>query len=338
MRFTHKWRHLAPVMLLFTACESASVRWVDDTPRATGQPSPLAQSPLQPPDSSPRMVGDSLALFLETQALLRDAGALSLLESHFDSLELWDSSAAETASPSPSPSAFAALPQDSSALGADVAPRDEGRCVQSLRVASTEDRGTVAVWWTQRANGRVELVSATRAKPNGWWQGPVVVDAGDSSADESSGSGDASLLKCPLIAPSVALDANGAIHVAYSKTTSSGAGVFHAHQRNNAAKFESPQAIVYGDTPTVTRIASFGDVVAVVYEDPNGGAHSGIALAVSLSGGEQFDYRLEVTAATSGGRDPYVMLKGSSIVVGWSELSLTGTEPTFMIRRARIHF
>ena len=61
-----------------------------------------------------------------------------------------------------------------------------------------------------------------------------------------------------------------------------------------------------------------------------------ISLAVSQTAGHKFDDRLVVTSSTLGGRDPYVLAKGTAIVVGWSEFPSAGAEPIFRVRRARV--
>jgi hypothetical protein len=100
--------------------------------------------------------------------------------------------------------------------------------------------------------------------------------------------------------------------------------------------FEPAAAVVYGDRLGASRVASAGDLVVVAYEDPNGGARAGLGLAVSRSAGHVFDDRLVVTSSTLGGRDPYVVVKGTAIVVGWSEFPGATAEPIFRIRRARL--
>ena len=325
---------VALLTALIAACESAPVEWIDGAAVATSQPSPLAQSPMMPMDSSMR-VENPMAAFLETQDLLRDAGAFSLLVSHIDSMP-------ESRSASPSTMNMPTHDMGSMAsgdLGNDVTPRDDERCVRSLRISTAPGKGTVAVWWSRRDRGRVALLTAWRdstADGPGPWQGPIAVDTldqgpRDARADERNAAG------CSRAAPDVVLDPlNGFVHVAYALTGPEGSGIFYAHQMVRHVPFEPPQAVIYGDRLGVARVASTGDLVAVVFEDPNGGARAGIGMAVSRSAGHVFDDRLVVTSSTLGGRDPYVVAKGTAMVVGWSEFPGGDAAPIFRIRRARL--
>jgi hypothetical protein len=326
---------ILPFLLL--GCETAPVEWIDGAARSTGHPSPLAQSPMVPIDSSMR-VGDSMAAFLETQELLREAGARSLLTPHLDSMK-------EAQNPSASTTGMEGMNHATGSstvgeMGSDVAPMDSSRCVRSLRTASAPGKGTVAVWWSRREGGRVSLLSAWRdSTVNGLgpWQGPVAVDTVDQGpmdarADERNAAG------CARAAPHAVIDAqNGFVHVTYALTGPEGAGIFYAHQMVRHVPFEPPAAVIYGERLGVSRIASAGDLVVIAYEDPNGGSRAGIGLAVSRSAGHVFDDRLVVTSSTLGGRDPHVAAKGTAIVVGWSEFSPgDSAEPNFLVRRARL--
>jgi hypothetical protein len=135
----------------------------------------------------------------------------------------------------------------------------------------------------------------------------------------------------------VAIDAiNGFVHVVYSLRSSQGAGVFYAHQMDPRAGFEQPIAIVYGERAGAARVSSDDSVVAVAYEDPNGGTRSGISLAVSTTSGHSFGERLVASSTSGGSRDPYVVVKGKAIVVGWSDISGDNIAPKLRIRRARL--
>jgi hypothetical protein len=330
-------RSVLALPFLLLGCDTAPVEWVDDTALSTTHPSPLAQSPMVQVDSMMR-VGDSMAAFLETQELLREAGARSLLAPHLDSMQ-------ESRNPATSTTGMEGMNHATGSstvadLGSDVSPMDANRCVRSLRTASAPGKGTVAVWWSRRDGGRVTLLSAWRdstVNGLGAWQGPVAVDTVDQGpmdarADERNAAG------CSRAAPSAVMDAqNGFVHVTYALTGPEGAGIFYAHQMVRHVPFEPAVAVIYGERLGVSRVASAGDLVAIAYEDPNGGARAGIGLAVSRSAGHAFDDRLVVTSSTLGGRDPYVLAKGTAIVVGWSEFSPgDSAAPIFRVRRARL--
>jgi hypothetical protein len=325
----------AVLALSFAACEAAPVEWIDGAALSTNQPSPLAQAPDLPVDSSMR-VGDSMTAFIETQDLLRDAGAISLLTTHLDSM-------AEARKTSPAtanmPTSHSTGSMTSGEMGTDVTPRDDARCVRTLRTSTAPGKGTAAVWWSRRDGGRVALLFAWRdSTVNGLgpWQGPIVVDTsdqgpGDARAEERNAAG------CSRAAPDVVMDAiNGFVHVTYALNRVDGAGIYYAHQMSRHVPFDPPRSIVYGDHLGVSRVASTGDLVAVAYEDPNGGPRAGITMAVSRDAGHQFEDRLVVTSSTLGGRDPYVVARGTAFVVGWSEFPGGGADPIFKVRRARL--
>lgn len=322
--------------LFLVACDAAPVEWIDGTAVTTNHPSPLAQSPMLPIDSSMR-VGDSMAAFLETQDLLREAGARTLLLPHLDSMDA-------SREPATSTTGMEGMSHDMGtmtvgSLGSDVTPRDDARCVRSLRTSTASGRGTVAVWWSRRDGGRVALLSAWRdSTVNGLgpWQGPIPVDTLDQGPVDAR-AGERNAAGCARPEPQVVIDGpSGFVHVTYALTGPEGAGIFYAHQMMRHVPFEPPQAVVYGERLGASRVASDGDLVAVAYEDPNGGPRAGIGLAVSRSAGHVFDDRLVVTSSTLGGSEPYVAVKGRAIVVGWSEFPGGDATPTFRIRRARL--
>ena len=214
---------LLPLLLL--GCDVAPVEWIDGAALSTSHPSPLAQSPMVQIDSTMR-VGDSMAAFLETQDLLREAGARSLLVPHLDSMK-------ESSNPSPSTTGMEGMDHSTGssmvgAMGSDVSPDDANRCVRSLRTASAPGKGTVAVWWSRRDGGRVALLSAWRdSTVNGLgpWQGPIAVDTVDQGPIDAR-AGERNAAGCARAAPHVAIDAqNGFVHVTYALTGPEGAGI-----------------------------------------------------------------------------------------------------------------
>jgi hypothetical protein len=360
---------LATVALVgLAACEPASVRWLDEAPLATTQPSPLAHPSAGAMDSS---LADSAALasFLLTQDLLRETGALALVASHLDSTPAAAESLATSAvvmSMEPMP------PAPLTSLGNGAVPADPARCARSLRIAEAPGRGSVAVWWSKRDRGRVMLLAAWRdggvpaaggaapamthsmahdgihggsaadtaaaaasAVATGAWRGPIVVDSldqgpGDAQAAARGGVG------CARPAPSVVVDGrHGYVHVAYALVGPEGPGVFYAHQMDPRAAFEPPQAILYGTRIGAVRVAAAGDVVAVAYEDPNSAARSRVAVAISRTSGHIFAERLVASADNENARDPWVAVRGRAVAVGWSDVPAAG-DTTFRVRRARV--
>jgi len=338
---------LAVVVLLsvaVAACEQSAVTWADPAAVSTGSPAPLAMSPLAPMDSA--LNGESAAAqFLWMQDLLREAGARSLLDSP---LRAMPESRQTVAAQASLPAVNVSVAPDRS-LGRGAAPLDSARCARSLRVIPAGARGEVAVWWSRATGGRVYLYAAWRDAPvteaptdslgnilPGEWRGPIPVDTldqgpGDAQAADRGSHG------CARPAPSVAVDAtNGYVHVAFALTGPEGAGVFYAHQMDPRSGFEPPVAIVYGDKLGTARVAADGEVVAVVYEDPNSGSRTQVGVAVSRTAGHLFEERLLASTTVMQARDPYVAVTGRGVVVGWSDMGTAGSEPAFRIRRARV--
>jgi hypothetical protein len=98
--------------------------------------------------------------------------------------------------------------------------------------------------------------------------------------------------------------------------------------------FEPPIPIVYGERLGTARVDSDGNLVAVVYEDPNSGSRQRIAVAVSRTAGHLFEGRLTVNAGLNPAADPMVAAKGSALVIGWHEVPPAGGDTTFLFRRA----
>jgi hypothetical protein len=227
-------------------------------------------------------------------------------------------------------------PAPDQSLGEAAEPADTLRCPGSLQLVRT-GRGEVAAWWSRRDGKRVHLLAAWRDAGQGTWRGPIPVDTLD------QGSGDARDVPrgvptgCDRPAPGLSVDGeNGFVHVAYALVGPEGPGFFYAHQMDPRAAFEPPQPIVYGERLGAARVASDGNLVAVAYEDPNSGTRRRIALALSRTAGHIWEGRVTASSGQSDATDPFVAVRGSALVVGWSEVPPTGGDTTFLVRRATI--
>ncbi len=169
-----------------------------------------------------------------------------------------------------------------------------------------------AVWWAQRPDRSAALYLSRTADGGRTWTAPLAVDTLDRSE-----------AGCDRPAPSVAVDsANGYLHVAYSMRAPEGPGVFYAHQMDPRGPFERPQAIVYGERPAATSVASAGDQVVVAYEDPNTGGRPFVSLALSRTAGHSWAERVPVSAGNVAAERPVVALRGAGdVVLGWVERS-----------------
>lgn len=320
---------------LVTACEKPSASWVDAEPVVTTMPSPMAHPPFVPYDST-LDASSEVAAFLETQDVLREVGATSLLRDTL--LAMPESQESVTGASLP---AMRVAPAPTTSLGDGDWPTDSARCARSLRVVVAPTRGRVAVWWTRVGESRVHLAAAWRDTiPEqgrlGAWRGPIIVDSldqgpRDAQADVRGAYG------CARPAPSVVVDTvNGYVHVAYALTGPEGPGVFYAHQMDPRSAFEPPVAVLYGERLGEARVASHGDVVAVAYEDPNSRGRVRIGVAFSRTAGHLFEERLTASGGTDA-RDPHIVVRGRAVVVGWSDYAAQGAEPTFRLRKAVVH-
>jgi hypothetical protein len=325
----------ASALAFAVACEEPAVIWADTEAQTTASPSPIAHPPLVPIDSSMRD-GSPNAEFLLVQDLLREAGAATLLTQSLIAMPESRDSVRSAAMMPPTP----VPPASESPLGDGDAPIDSARCGRSLRVALAPGRGRVAAWWTERGNSRVWLMAAWRdtlpAEGRlGSWRGPIVIDSLDRGPQDSQAAARGAA-GCSRPAPSIAYDDHhGFAHVAYVLAGPEGAGVFYAHQMDPRSSFEPPIAIMYGDRLGAARVAAWGDVVAVAYEDPNS-ARGRVGLAVSRTAGHLFEERMMASGTSADARDPYVVVRGRAIVEGWSEQAPGGGDPVFKLRRAKV--
>lgn len=335
-----------PTVLFLASCVKDPVAWQDKTEMANQFPSPLT-FPGKAPFDSVQSDTSQAAAFERTQDLLREAGAMSVLESVLNAMSEADSASslrkwiptgtdAQHVMPMAGHDAMLIPGGD---LGAGESPRDAARCARSLRIVDAPGRGRVAVWWTRQDRGRVFLVAAWRwnaasADSSSSWRGPINVDTLD------QGAGDANALErgavgCDRAAPGVAVGPNGYVHVAYAMNAPEGPGVFYAHQMDPRSAFEPPVVMMYGDRRLgAARVATSRETVAVAFEDPNAPLNRGrIGLAISHTSGHLFEPR--VTASRSGWAvDPYVLVRANAAVVGWTDVdSSISAASAFRMRR-----
>ena len=293
----------APALLFFAGCleSSEAVIWRDESALPAALPDSSGASARE------RLLGATLAGMPEASARLEAGEPLPALET---------------------------VPAPNRALGDGAVPLDSLRCDASL-VARTTGRGDVAVWWSLRAGQRVHLIAAWRDVGEPTWRGPIMVDSLDVGSTDARDVAEGGAVGCNRPAPGLAVDGvNGYVHVSYALVGPEGPGIFYAHQMDPRAAFEPPVPIVYGERLGAARVGSDGDLVAVAYEDPNSGSRPRIALAVSRLAGHIFERRLTVNAGLNPAANPFVLVQGTAIAVGWDETPPGGGDTTFLQRRA----
>ena len=205
-------------------------------------------------------------------------------------------------------------------------PDTAGACIGSLRFARAQGvppavvdpRSPIAqwfaVWWQPREQARVTLMSSRSADGGTTWTAPQVVDGRD-----------AGTLGCGRAAPAVAVDSDAEYaHYAYFMAPTDGAGVFFTHWMRSDGLFHAPVAAVYGDRPVAVSVAADGDVVAVVFEDPN--AEGGIGLALSRTAGHIFEHREQVLRAHSRALGPLAAVRGKRLAIAWGVDDAAGNQ------------
>jgi hypothetical protein len=126
------------------------------------------------------------------------------------------------------------------------------------------------------------------------------------------------------------------VHVAYAMAAREGPGIFASHSMDRGKLFHSPVAVVYGERIGLTDIAVRGNLVAIVYEDPNSTPRrAGLALSKTMA--HLFQSRTLISPPTGEIIAPWVLLRasGDSILVGWSQRQGRYWSPTRMNGRIR---
>ena len=219
------------------------------------------------------------------------------------------------------PSAAPVTPSVAPAVAVLPTAADPQACSASLRLATGRGGVVGAVWWSLRPDHSAALRASRSADGGRSWSAPLPVDTVDRSE-----------AACDRPAPSIAIDsANGYLHIAYSMEAPEGKGVFYAHQMDPRASFERPQAVVYGDRPAATSVASLGDLVVVAYEDPNTGGRPFVSLALSHTAGHSFAERFAASERSSMSAErPVVALTRHRLALAWVERtaprSIVGTD------------
>ncbi len=202
-----------------------------------------------------------------------------------------------------------------------------GACPGSWMNAAAVRGSIWSAWWQIRPDSSAVLMSEQRDTAGAVMR-RVTIDSVDKA-----------LLGCARPAPAITVDSvNGYVHVGYYMVAPEGPGIFYAHLMDmRASHFERPLAIVYGEKPASLTVASRGDTVAVVYEDPNSELGR-IAMSMSFTAGHLFEQTARLIPVSTGSQQAsapqIVRLAGAQLWVGWTEDSQSGR--AFLLRRARI--
>lgn len=151
-------------------------------------------------------------------------------------------------------------------------------------------------------------------------------------------SGDRGRTGCRRTPLSIAVDSlDGYVHVVYFMAAAEGPGVFCAHSMEGGTMFHAPVPIVYGDRPSAASIATWGDTVAVAYEDPNASVPQ-VWLAISHTTGHIFEERASVSSSSASATRPSIALRGDRIAVAWHEAERGGGTATTVLKTGTVRW
>jgi hypothetical protein len=203
-----------------------------------------------------------------------------------------------------------------------AAPRADGQCTGSVRLAHDSVGDWYAVWWAARSDSTAD-VKVSHSTDGVRWSSATVVD-----------SMDAEPVGCQRPPPAIVAD-RGNVFVVYAMAAKEGPGIFASHSMDRGMLFHSPIAVVYGDRIGNVAVAARGDTVAVAFEDPNS-VRPRIALAISRTMAHLFQSRTVVSPSTGVARQPGIALGSGRIAVTWTSGPETEAVAHRMVRMGRL--
>jgi hypothetical protein len=204
-------------------------------------------------------------------------------------------------------------------------PSEPNLCGATLRADRAPGDEAYASWFSVRDDSSVVLRVARSDDAGRTWNPAVNADTVDVGR-----------AGCARPVPYISADSlNGYVHIVYYLDAREGAGLFFTHTMERGALFHEPVPIVYGDRPASAAVASRGDTVAVVYEDPNSRLPR-LGLALSRVQGHIFERRTSASDDTGEARLPRIALQGTTLVIGWTSTGRGGTMPRTVIRSGTI--
>lgn len=186
-------------------------------------------------------------------------------------------------------------------------PDEVAACRNTRRAVQAATGEAYASWFAVRPDSSV-LLRVARSDDGGLtWNAPVTADTTDIGTTG-----------CARPTPFLAADSlNGYIHLSYSLVAREGAGIFFTHSMERGALFHEPVPIMYGDRPSASAVASRGDTVVVVYEDPNSRLPR-LGLALSRTQGHIFEARTDAGDENGESTTPRVAVRGGRVVIVWT--------------------
>lgn len=195
-------------------------------------------------------------------------------------------------------------------------PDEPASCLSSRRAVQAASGESYASWFAIRPDSSVLLRVARSDDAGRTWNAAVTADTTDVGTTG-----------CARPTPFLAADSlNGYIHLVYHLVAREGAGLFFTHSMERGALFHEPVPIMYGDRPSAAAVASRGDTVVVVYEDPNSRLPR-LGLAVSRTQGHIFESRMAAGEENGESTTPRVAVRGGRVVLMWTASQRGGRWP-----------
>ncbi|MBK7905834.1 MAG: exo-alpha-sialidase [Gemmatimonadetes bacterium] len=204
-------------------------------------------------------------------------------------------------------------------------PDEPAACRATRRAVQASDGAAYASWLAIRPDSSVRLRIARSDDGGHVWEPAVTAD-----------STDVGTAGCDRPVPFLAADAlNGWVHLAYFLVAREGAGLFFTHSMERGARWHEPVPIVYGDRPSRAAVASRGDTVVVVYEDPNSRLPR-IGMALSRTQGHIFESRPPVSEDNGESTGPQVAVRGGRVIIVWTTSQRGGRWPRTVQREGTL--
>jgi hypothetical protein len=193
-------------------------------------------------------------------------------------------------------------------------PVTSGEACPCCRTAiATAGDGTLYVAWRLVAAGNVRDVVVSRSSDHGYlWSAPARVHADDWVFPG-----------CPHAGPSMQVDAENRLHVAWWTGREGAAGVYYARSDDGARTFTDPVPLGTAEfsRPAHVQLAlGAGGQIVVAWDDGTRQTPR-VVLRVSRDGGQHFSHVQEVSQPGRAATFPVLGVARSAVTVAWSDES-----------------